>query len=128
MKFVYLIFLLSSFAANGTKIYNFSNQNNFYSVDLDTVQRENSRVKYWITTNFSYDEIKNYGKVKIRSRKQHILVSCDNNTYKILNAFGYENFGANGNKITLYPNKTNTLTINSQSPDEVMSEFFCFKE
>jgi hypothetical protein len=128
MKLLYFFFFLFPFQVIGANLFSFqSSQNeNLYFLVVDSIQKDYPFVKYKVIVNYSPSEIKVFNKKTIRSSRKKILINCENNTYKILENYGYEDFGAYGKKILLPLNKGNLLVINSNTPTEVNNKFVCF--
>jgi hypothetical protein len=129
MKLIYIFLVLFPFQVIGANLLSFQSSGNYnlYFLVTDSVQKDYPFVKYKVIINYSSEEIKTFYNKTIRSSQKKILINCENNTYKILENYGYENFGAYGKKIVMPLNKGHVLIINSYTPTEVNSKFVCFE-
>ena len=129
MKLIYSFLVLFPFQVIGANLLSFQSSGNYnlYFLVTDSVQKDYPFVKYKVIINYSSEEIKTFYNKTIRSSQKKILINCENNTYKILENYGYENFGAYGKKIVMPLNKGHVLIINSYTPTEVNSKFVCFE-
>jgi hypothetical protein len=126
--FLGVIFILSPSISEGANIINFSNpiNNNLYFIDARSIQRENSYIRYQITTNYAVDEIQALNNQAIRSSQMRVIIDCKNSLYRILSFYGFNQFGAHGKKIPLDFNRSHLLAITDLAPYEVRKELVCF--
>lgn len=103
-----------------------SESKDVYFYDPNTLLRDGEKIEYWELTNFKSPVI--VESLVFKSSKSQVLLDCENNKYKTLNAIDYDSDYARGNIVNVsMVEKTYWHSIDEGSVADVIQITLCKK-